>query len=75
MGDWFGVVLDVLYLLNHSFNAIFMHDGLWVYGWFIWVDLCFICSIWPSMRPWSLVYVMWLVFMCLGFVLACFRLL
>ena len=31
MGNWFGVVFDVLYFMDHSFNAIFMHDGLGIW--------------------------------------------
>ena len=33
MGDRFGVMIQ------------FMHDGLGVYGWFIWVDMCLNFSI------------------------------
>ena len=31
MGDWFGVMFDVLYFLDRSFNVIFMHDGLGIW--------------------------------------------
>ena len=31
MGDWFDVVFDVLYFLDHYFNATFMHDGLGIW--------------------------------------------
>ena len=53
-------MFDVLYFFDHSFDVIFMHDGLgiWmvqVYGWFVWVGCA---SIWPSMRPWSPIWVM-----------------
>ena len=41
MGVWFGVMCNVLYLVDHVFNAIFMPNGL-VFQWFMWGGLYFI---------------------------------
>ena len=57
MGDWFGVMFNVLYFLNHSFNDISMHDGLGI--WIVHVGRIVLqFAQFGSMRPWSLVWVM-----------------